>query len=77
MPAGHGGRHSNATATQYHERVEKEKRLIDLPSRSPSIREETGIKFIGAEGNFGGGIRPFADKSALGPRDARTLKLTL
>jgi hypothetical protein len=54
--------------------MEKEKRLIDLSSRSPSIREKTGIKFIGVEEKFGGGIRSFADKSALGSRDARTLK---
>jgi hypothetical protein len=54
--------------------MEKEKRLIDLSSRSPSIREKTGIKFIGVEEKIGGGIRSFADKSALGSRDARTLK---
>ena len=54
--------------------MEKEERLIDLPSRSPSIREKTGIKFIGAEEKIGGGIRSFADKSALGFRDARMLK---
>jgi hypothetical protein len=40
-PAGYGGRHSKATATQSHERMEKEERVIDLPSRSPSIREKT------------------------------------
>ena len=73
-PAGHGGRHSKATPTQSHERMEKEERLIDLSSRSPSSREKTGIKFIGAEEKFGGGIRSFADKSALGFRDARMLK---